>query len=101
EVRRSLSADRGPHRGVLRAQEQRARATHRVAYQVDPLVVDVEFLANHRDDVHHVLFAQLREIRWWRRRCLTIRSRLALPAAAPSEQWRSVPAAGVVTQRRS
>src|SRR6478736_3575709 len=61
-VRWCNGTDTGPDRRMLDAEIDGAGAAHGVTHDVDPLVIDIEFLADHVEYGHHVLLAALTDL---------------------------------------
>ena len=85
----------GPLIHILRAEEQRSGAAHRVPHQIGAVIVDIEFTAHDPKHVHHVLFAEFRKV-WGLgslRRPARARSRSAFIRTAPCSRSRPSPPA--------
>ncbi len=75
--------------GVLESDVHGAAAAHRMAHQVDAVIVDGEFLARQSEHVHHILLAQFGEV-----------GRRVLVLGELGRNFDAVPAAGVKAHRR-
>ena len=58
----TVSSNASPDRSELIAHVQRATATERMTHQINAVIIDVEFLADHLKNIQRVFLAEFRDL---------------------------------------